>query len=263
VQTITLKTDELKSNTLSPQAYLDANKARYRRRLVRLFRCHYLPHQICDWLDINIKMYGKDLQDLDSKGVCLSFDKSTESDYKRKTPPSSLTKAEYQNLVEDYDFYRTRCQLKTSEVAKLLHQTRSRLRDLKRPSGNNMEKDIQQRNACIVDLFVKAECKKGLKSSLAHSFQLSRKMIDLILDKAGVEHCVSTPRKKHERPSKALAIIATFQRLQNRTPSLPSSELYRKTAELMQCSDIYVRKVMKRKLKTDITKAATFSQDRA
>lgn len=229
---------------LTPRKYLsklDKRRIAIERRLTRLYRCHYPPHKICEWLDLTPKKFVEYIQELIEKGVCLSFDSRTNEDFKDTKPPSKMTTGEFNDLVEDNKFY-TSCGLTMAERVLLLKQTRSRIRDIEHKEPKLTVIDNSERDKQIAEVFLNTETKKGLKAELAKTWNLSRKSIDLILEKQGIEPITSTKRQSKPRSSKAPLIVSYYKELS--ILGLEEAHIRKRVAQKAKCSISYVIKVI-------------------
>lgn len=231
----------LNSLSLSPEKHIQAFQATYERRLMRLYRCHYLPHQICEWLDITFKQFGDDIKRLHEAGNVLSVDNRTETDFMSMPAPSTLSKAKFERLLEDNQFYHQQ-NIPMAERARLLMLTRSRLRDLPQPSTAKRSIDNTERDKAIALAFEQERHVRGIKSKLAKTWGISRKAIDLILEKQGINPLTTKPKTPAKRHSKAPMIISQFKTLED--TGLSRAEIRRHLAQQHKCSISYVIKVL-------------------
>ena len=248
MKTFTVSAQELQDNdgVLSAEHYLKVHKESekaYWRRLVRLYRCHHLPHDICRYLNINEKQFVNDIKALHEDGKCLGYDTRQDADFESTVAPSRLSKADLQRLKDDEQFYAS-IGLLAAERSKLLMQTYSRHRNLKKSDDVKEPVDIKKRNEAIVALFIAEENKQGLKRKLANSYGLSRKSIDLILSEHGVNHIVtSTHKDKPNRQSKKQGIVNYYKEF--KADGKPEEKIVIEIAKTMECSVSYVYQVLK------------------
>lgn len=237
---------EVSAGGLSPEHYITQHKAQkkaYWRRLSRLVRCHYLPHHICELLSITSKQFVDDIKALDDKGETLSYDPRQDVAFKTLTPPSALSTNQQQTLIDDNSFYQEKG-LSMAERARLLMLTRSRLRDLQAPLKHHTLDDKASRDSAIVQIWQETKNKRNLKSQLAKSFGLSRKSIDLILQKHGIEPLLTSKHKKPlSRHSKKESIISLHKQLKQ--SESPPESLITHIAQKLGISTSYVHKVMR------------------
>jgi len=244
-----VSSNNISVDSLSPAHYIkqhNQSEQAYRRRLIRLFRCHYLPHHICQILSISKSEFMNNIEVLDNKAICLSYDIRKEADFKMTTPPSELAQGQRDQLTDDNQFYLAQG-IAASDRCRLLQLTRSRLRELDTIEPAIPKLNREDRNAAIVKLYLETESKRGIKAKLADTFQLSRKSIDLILIQHNVDVVFTTRHNiTNPRPSKAKSILALYDTM--RTNGIPPIDIKNQIAAKMGCSYSYVHKVIKTKL---------------
>lgn len=248
MKVFTVKLNDVMSGnqSLSPHDYVkqhEESQKAYWRRLERLYRCHHLPHRICEYLNITGKQFVDDLQQLHEKGVCLSVDDRNDVDFESVKAPSELGKVSYQRLIDDETFYAS-LGLSIASRCRLLMLSRSRWKHLDIEKPTTSKESVSERNKAIVDIFTSTENKRGLKAQLAKTYNLSRKSIDLILEEQGIDPRVGSKKKvKHKRPTKQQAILDSYQvHLKKGTPV---NKINTSIAQALGCSVSYVVKTLK------------------
>ncbi|WP_338853864.1 hypothetical protein WE348_21645 (plasmid) [Alteromonas macleodii] len=232
--------------SLSPHDYVklhEESRVAYWRRLERLYRCDHLPHLICEYLDITSKQFVDDLKALYDKGIVLSNDTRKERDFESRTPPSKLSKVEYQRLIDDETFYSSKG-ISIIDTCRLMMITLSRWKHLENAKPRPKPIDTAARNKAIVEIFSNTENKRGLKSRIASSFGISRKMIDLILEDNGINSTVGARKQRvHVPTSKKQSIIDCYD--ENIKNGTPESKIVGNIARTLECTTGYVYKILK------------------
>lgn len=196
----------------------------YERRLIRLWRVGFLPHEICAFLGVSKASFVDKLESLSLQGVDLSPDHRCEPCFSKSVVDVSqrqcVSDGRFTRLLEDYCFYVDRG-VKSLLIARLLECPQHYLKILKskagepcRPVAPKLPKKERDKRICSAFLNRKGE--RGLKSSLAREFELSCKSIDLILADAGIDASVRAKRNIQPKPETVERDARMYEHYENK-----------------------------------------------